>query len=145
MFCTWRSLQCENICRKAKLGISVSNIVLFLLPHRVRDYNYITGNGIPYSRNIYIPKLKKVALTDWRLVHSVQPFIIPGAFRGTTIAWRYCGYDGRRESKYACAILPISKLARYLVCVEPHGLDFILLSPRGYSQYSTAHAGETPR
>ena len=70
---------------------------------------------------------KEVASIDWGWVLCVWPFITPVAFWGKTrelhplsgkaIAQRLCVCDGRCGTQYA--ILPRSKLARYLVCVEP--------------------------
>ena len=80
----------------------------------------VKGDGYIYT---YVPKSKKVALIGWRLVLGVWPIITHGTFCGEAIAWWRCVCDVRCGSQYAFAILPRSKLARYLVCVERRAIS----------------------
>ena len=58
-----------------------------------------------------------VAFIDWCLVIHYSQCILGKA------AWRLCVFNGLRGSQYAYAMVPRSKLKRFMVCVEPRGMD----------------------
>ena len=109
-------------------------------------YNRLLPFSSTTPRDQYIPKSKKVAAIDWRLVYGVWPFITRGAFWGETIAWWRCvrrsswiaAYLRHTPRIYVGALLGLCGTSGY----QQKRLHLILASPRGLR--STVHV-KTPR
>ena len=78
---------------------------------------------------MHIRKSTDVHLNQKRLLLSigVWSLITHSAFLGKNSAWRRCVCDSCHGSQYAHIILPRSKMACFVVCVEPRAI-----SRRGY-------------